>query len=45
VVAAFARRFAMDKTFRKDQYGYGPFFEKLQRFTRLWVEYKTLLKR
>ena len=45
VVAAFTRRYALDKTFRKDQFGYGPFFEKLQRFTRLWVEYKTLLKR
>ena len=43
VVAAFTRRYAQDKTFRPTSYG--PFFAKLRQFTRLWVEYKALLKR
>ena len=43
VVAIFTRRYTADKSFRKDSYG--PFFAKLQSFTRLWVEYKALLHR
>ncbi len=43
VVAAFTRRYAADTNFRKEQYG--PFFAKLQTFTRLWVQYKTRLNR